>query len=60
MAALHGQHESVLAVSSPYQKAGSIFVVDQANRTRSWVPGSVGVPSLTAGRFGWSVTGPSE
>ncbi|MET1006669.1 MAG: VCBS repeat-containing protein [Propionibacteriaceae bacterium] len=58
--ALQGQNESVLTISSPYQKAGSVVVVDAEDRTRSWVPGKGGVPSLTSGRFGWSVTGPSE
>lgn len=56
--ALTGENESVLTVSSPYQKAGSVFVVNEDGQTRSWVPGQGGVPSLTSGRFGWSVSGP--
>ncbi len=55
--AMVGINESLSAISSPYQRAGSVFLVDQANRTRFWVPGSGGIPSLTSGRFGWSVSG---
>jgi hypothetical protein len=57
VAALDGLHENLFTVSSPYQRAGSVFVVDQANGTRSWRPGTGGVPTLTSGRFGWSVSG---
>jgi hypothetical protein len=57
VAAIRGRGETVFTVASPYQKAGSVFLVDQRERTRSWVPGAGGVPTLTGGRFGWSVSG---
>lgn len=57
VAAMSGRTESVFTVSSPYSGAGSVFVVDDAGRTRSWVPGVAGVPKLVSGRFGWSVAG---
>ena len=31
--------------------------VDEDGVTRTWVPGSRGVPALPGGRFGWSVSG---
>jgi hypothetical protein len=55
--AMTGLRESVFTVSSPYQGSGSVFVVDDADHPRSWVPGSGGVPRLASGRFGWSVAG---
>jgi hypothetical protein len=55
--AMKGLHESLFAISSPYQKAGSVFLVDQAGHARSWVPGTAGIPSLTSGRFGWNIGG---
>ena len=60
VSALAGKNESLVAVSSPYQRAGYVFLVDSENRTRSWVPGVAGVPTLTSGRFGWSVAGPDN
>jgi hypothetical protein len=57
VAVLEGSSESVIAISSPYQKAGSVFLVDTAGRTRSWVPGQGGIPTLPSGRFGWALSG---
>jgi hypothetical protein len=54
---MDGQVESLLAISSPYGGTGSVFLVDDAKQTRSWVPGAGGVPRLTDGRFGWSIPG---
>ena len=56
LAAMSGTAESVVAVSSPHQGAGSVFVVDSDDGTRSWVPGRGGVPA-SSGRFGWSLGG---
>ncbi len=36
--AMVGSNEALFAISSPYQKAGSVFLVDQANRTRGLGP----------------------
>ena len=60
LAAMDGETESVLAIGSPYGGTGSVFLVDDAAQTRSWVPGAGGVPRLTAGRFGWSIAGLSS
>jgi hypothetical protein len=57
VAAMVGVSERVFTVSSPYQGAGSVFVVNGAGSARSWVPGVGGVPTLTSGRFGWSLSG---
>lgn len=57
VAAMQGLAETVFTASSPYQGAGSVFVVNQDGATRSWVPGLRGVPTLSGGRFGWSVSG---
>jgi hypothetical protein len=57
VAAVAGVAESVFTISSPYQGAGSVFLVSQDGSTRSWVPGRGGVPASTSGRFGWSVAG---
>ena len=57
LAGIDGQVESLLAISSPYGGTGSVFLVDDAKQTRSWVPGAGGVPRLTDGRFGWSIPG---
>jgi hypothetical protein len=57
VSAMVGVSERVFTASSPYQGAGSVFVVNAADQARAWVPGSGGVPTLTSGRFGWSVSG---
>jgi hypothetical protein len=57
VSAMVGAGERVFTASSPYQGAGSVFVVNAADQTRAWVPGVGGVPTLTSGRFGWSVSG---
>ena len=53
---MRGLAESVVAVSSPYQGAGSVFVASDDGRVRSWVPGRGGIPA-SSGRFGWSISG---
>jgi hypothetical protein len=56
--AMRGRSESLWAVSSPYQGAGSVFVSNQQGQLRSWVPGRGGVPQPSgSGRFGWAVAG---
>jgi len=57
VAAMRGVAETVFTVSSPYQGTGSVFVVDEDGVTRTWVPGSRGIPAPPGGRFGWSVSG---
>lgn len=58
VAAMTGRAESVWAISSPYQGAGSVFLSDQSGQERSWVPGQGDVPMPAgAGRFGWAVSG---
>jgi hypothetical protein len=57
--ALRGLAESVFAVSSPYQRSGSVFVAATDDTTRAWVPGAGGIPS-SVGRFGWSVSGAAQ
>ncbi len=58
VAGSRGVGESIFAIASPYQKAGSVFVVDRENVTRSWVPGTRGIPvPAGSGRFGWALTG---
>ncbi|GAA1435202.1 hypothetical protein GCM10009616_31640 [Microlunatus lacustris] len=57
VAAMQGTAETVFTVSSPHQGTGSVFVVDADGATRTWVPGSRGIPALPGGRFGWSVSG---
>ena len=56
VAAMQGIREVLFTVSSPHQKAGSVWLRNQAGQTRSWIPGVDNVPSLTSGRFGWSVS----
>ena len=56
VAGIRGIAESVVAISSPYQGAGSVFVAAQDGTTRAWLPGSGGIPA-SSGRFGWSVAG---
>jgi hypothetical protein len=57
VSAMEGADESAFTVSSPYQGSGSVFVVSSTGQTRSWVPGADGIPVLSSGRFGWSVSG---
>jgi hypothetical protein len=56
VAGMRGLAESVVAVSSPYQGAGSVFVASDHGEVRSWVPGRGGIPT-SSGRFGWSISG---
>lgn len=59
LGAMHGQTENLITVSSPYDRGGSVFVVG-GKTTRSWVPGTGGIPASTSGTFGWSVaSGPA-
>lgn len=56
--ATKGRAESLWAISSPYQGAGSVFLSNQSGQERSWTPGQGGVPMPAgAGRFGWAVSG---
>jgi hypothetical protein len=58
VSAMEGKSETLYAISSPYQRAGSVFLTDQDGTHRSWVPGTGGVPlPAGAGRFGWAVSG---
>ena len=60
VSAIEGRNESLLAVASPYQQAGSVFVVARSggvDRPRAWLPGRGDVPALTSGRFGWALSG---
>jgi hypothetical protein len=56
LAAMEGVAESVVAVASPVQGAGSVFLVSSDGDTRAWVPGRGGVPA-SSGRFGWALGG---
>ncbi|HEX8488003.1 MAG TPA: hypothetical protein VF642_05610 [Propionibacteriaceae bacterium] len=56
--AMQGGAESLWAVSSPYQGAGSVFLRNHLGQERSWVPGSGGIPRPAGSRrFGWAVAG---
>jgi hypothetical protein len=60
LAAMRGTNEDVLAMSSPHQGAGSVFVQSVVGSTlagRGWVPGAGGIPSTGASRFGSSIAG---
>lgn len=60
-AGMSGVREDLVAVGSPIDGSGSVFLVSSGNpggpqSVRSWVPGRGGIPSTT-GRFGWSIGG---
>jgi hypothetical protein len=58
VAAMEGKSETLYAISSPYQRTGSVFLTDQNGNHRSWVPGKGSIPvPAGAGRFGWAVSG---
>jgi hypothetical protein len=52
---MQGTAESLFAIASPYEKAGSVFLVDDQGRSRSWVPERSTVTDTS--RFGWSIAG---
>jgi hypothetical protein len=63
LAGMAGVREDLWAVSSPYQRTGTVFLASTPATTtgpqtfRSWVPGQGGIPAVGSGRWGWSVSG---
>ncbi len=60
--AAQGLDEDIIMFSSPYADHGSVFLTAASHTTgntpvRSWVPGRGGIPTATAGRFGWALVG---